>query len=249
MSESLYLSRIHLPARSRDTQRLLADCHAMHRFVMRQVPEAATETARAELGVLYRVENAEGGQSIAVMLQSAAEPRWAFELPGVRAEGPRPLDTFLDGIADGRRYRFRLRANPTRRVSARATRETDIENGRIQLERPESRGKRVAIRGEDQRMAWLERKALAAGFQLVTGEVRGGVDPASESRATFTGTRLDLGQPLRDRAARLTLETCLFEGLLDVADSAKLAAAVREGVGGGKAFGCGLLSLAPAAAP
>ena len=249
MADPIYLSRIHLPARSRGTQRLLADCHAMHRFVMSGFPQSSTAEARAELGVLFRVESTAGGQAIAVLVQSVAAPTWVFEDPAVRVEGPRELDSFLGAVANGRRYRFRLQANPTRRVAARATRETDPEHGREWFEKEHSVGRRVAIRGDEQRMAWLERKAADSGFKLVAGEVRGGLDAESETHRDFIRTRVDLGQPLRDRAARLTFETCVFEGLLEVTDAARLVGAVKDGIGSGKAFGNGLLSLAPVQSP
>ena len=44
---------------------------------------------------------------------------------------------------------------------------------------------------------------------------------------------------------RIAIETCTFEGVLDVTHPAALREAIVAGVGPGKAFGCGLLSLAP----
>ena len=43
----------------------------------------------------------------------------------------------------------------------------------------------------------------------------------------------------------MTIEAVRFEGTLIVNDPTVLVSAVRSGIGPGKAFGCGLLSLAP----
>jgi CRISPR system Cascade subunit CasE len=52
------------------------------------------------------------------------------------------------------------------------------------------------------------------------------------------------------RSAEETHPLCLlavrFDGLLQVADPARLQAALRQGIGSGKGLGFGLLSLAPA---
>jgi CRISPR system Cascade subunit CasE len=52
---------------------------------------------------------------------------------------------------------------------------------------------------------------------------------------------------LRGRTANrlVTLAGVLFEGLLEVTDPDNLRLAIREGIGPGKAIGCGLLSVAP----
>ena len=51
---------------------------------------------------------------------------------------------------------------------------------------------------------------------------------------------------VQDRDPRLELQSALYEGLLSVRDPQALIAALTAGIGSGKAFGFGLLSLAPA---
>ena len=46
--------------------------------------------------------------------------------------------------------------------------------------------------------------------------------------------------------SRLTFEGVTFEGVLEVTDPERFAATVRSGIGPAKAYGYGLLSLAPA---
>ena len=64
-----------------------------------------------------------------------------------------------------------------------------------------------------------------------------------------TGREEDPAGRLVSRDRRLTFATALFEGELKVTDAARLRDAFAAGIGPGKAFGCGLLSLAPVRSP
>src|ERR1017187_7392497 len=81
MSDQIYLSRLMPNLRSREAQRDLADCMAMHRTLMSAFPDnlSANAAARAEAQLLYRVEETAGG-AIAVLAQSALPPNWG-QLP------------------------------------------------------------------------------------------------------------------------------------------------------------------------
>ena len=248
----LYLSRLTLLLRNRDTQRLLGDCHAMHRLVMSGFPDVPEEAARNALGVLYRVEPRPSRPDVQVLVQSRAAPRWAFESRAIRAEGPQAVDAFLADIEPGRRYRFRLHANPTRRVHPRAAEGKDLRDDvrqRDWSEQPGAVRKRVAVRDDEARLAWLARKGESGGFVLAAAKVAPGLDSQPEAYEGFRAARseprgMTFGRQHRgDR--RIAIETCTFEGVLDVTDPAALREAIAAGVGPGKAFGCGLLSLAP----
>lgn len=77
--------------------------------------------------MLFRVE-ATTTSSVPVLVQSLDRPRWAFPEDGtvVRIDGPKPLDAIEAAIASGSRFRFRLRANPTRRIHQRALQGADL---------------------------------------------------------------------------------------------------------------------------
>jgi CRISPR system Cascade subunit CasE len=241
----MYLSRIVLSARSLDARAWLGDCYKLHRQVMSGFPEAQAASARAEFGVLFRVEPMTTPPYVPVLVQSRVEPKWQFETDAVvRVEGPKPLSALLDGICAGRRYRFRLRANPTRRVHARATLDADPAKGRMRPEKTEAEGKRVELTREADQVAWLERQARRAGFGIVS--VRRLPDwpdakPDLPSLVTAPASRTR-GER---HGARLTLASVVFEGALEVTDPEAFRTAVQSGVGPGKAFGCGLLSVAP----
>jgi CRISPR system Cascade subunit CasE len=245
---TMYLSRLTLNPRHRDTRRWLGDCHALHRAIMGAFPQAASEQARQELGILYRVEQARG--EIRILVQSAVEPVWAFETPAVQEiAGPAPLDALETLLVPGARFRFRLTANPTRRVHQRATMSEDREHGRNWVEETKWVGKRVPLRREEDRLAWLARQGERCGFRLLESRLEPiGRDVAlarADIDAKLQGDHPDIfDDPERDKK-KIRIETARFEGVLEVTDAELLRAALQNGIGPGKAFGCGLLSLAP----
>ncbi|SCG38569.1 type I-E CRISPR-associated protein Cas6/Cse3/CasE [Micromonospora coxensis] len=86
-------------------------------------------------------------------------------------------------------------------------------------------GKVVALSGE-QAEQWWQRKADAHGLGL--RQLRAQPQPAARGRAV----------PVRHAIT-------LFEGQAVIADADQVRAAVLAGIGRGRSFGCGLLSLAP----
>ncbi|EIK54344.1 MAG: type I-E CRISPR-associated protein Cas6/Cse3/CasE [Pseudomonadaceae bacterium] len=87
-------------------------------------------------------------------------------------------------------------------------------------------GKRQGLVSEEAQLAWLTRQGERLGFSV--------------EAALVTGSEL-----LRSRKqdSRISVLKICFEGRLRVRNSTALAAALRAGIGPGKAFGCGLLSL------
>jgi len=83
---------------------------------------------------------------------------------------------------------------------------------------------------------WLTRKAESGGFAVDTGKVR--IHPAKKE--TFVKKE--------ESADRLlgVIQGVDFRGTLEVRDREKFIAAFRTGIGPAKAFGYGLLALAPA---
>ena len=91
-------------------------------------------------------------------------------------------------------------------------------------------GKRRGLMAEADQLAWLARQGEQHGFSAETVLVTG--------QDMLEGRKAD---------TRLSLLQVRFEGVLRVTDPVRLSQAVQAGIGPGKAFGCGLLSLAPCA--
>lgn len=220
----MHLTRIFFAPGSKVVQRALRDSHAAHRLVMSAFPDGAGDEPRARLGVLYRIDVDEEGGTVACLVQSSVLPSmFTGELldarAGADAWSSTPLEAFLHRtVVNGRELRFRLRANPTRAILTKS-----LPDGRKQ------NGKRVPVRGDEARAAWLERSFGQNGMGLVAVLTR----PEPVLRGTREG-------------ARVTHEGCSFEGVLRVDDAERAIRAIGAGIGRGKAYGFGLLSVAAA---
>jgi CRISPR system Cascade subunit CasE len=91
------------------------------------------------------------------------------------------------------------------------------------------RGPRRAITSDEERLAWLGRQLGRAGARVVSA-----------------GTRPLPPVILRHGGKAVSLPSVRFDGLVEVADPAAFQAALVDGIGAGKAYGMGLLTIAPA---
>jgi CRISPR system Cascade subunit CasE len=212
-----------------------------------------------EQGFLFRIDPGRGG-AVAVLVQSGAAPDWdyAFHNAGYLLAAPPQVRSLDPCLTVGERFRFRLLANPTRkktenRADARKGKRLPVEqfareaceskNGAC----PSDAAARLACREKNgicPRMdvarvfyQWLDQKcqrpgmnSQPTGFCLVENSVS--IEPGY---VHFNKERDGRGKLLR--SAR-------YEGLLRVVDPAQLKETLAQGIGPGKAFGFGLLSLA-----
>ena len=236
MSSPIYLSRPVPNIRSREARHDLADCVGMHRTLMNAFPDGLSSNgdARREAGLLYRVEATADG-TIALLVQSALPPEWAHLPPSWLHPASEPqvkeIGESLGRIDSGSVLRFKLVANPTRKIGTKTG-----ADGR------KNNGKRVELRGEEEWLTWLERKAGQSGFRLKAGRASAHVPDVRSGRdLRATG----FGKWTEGSSSRLTFCGVAFEGRLEVVDTALFHAGLQAGIGSGKAYGYGLLSLAP----
>lgn len=90
-------------------------------------------------------------------------------------------------------------------------------------------GKRYGLTREDEQLAWIARQGERHGFSVL--DCVRSADERLTVRQGRTGNRI-------------TLHTCLFEGILQVGVTETLRQGMLNGFGHGKAFGLGMLSLA-----
>lgn len=246
----IYLSRLLLNPRSRAVRSDLADCHQLHRTILSAFPEtpAGAAGAREHLGVLYRVETASRDGGIRLLVQSRIAPKWsglsADYLRDTAGDGENPackrVDERYARLSNGMSLLFRLRANPTKRVSRRSENEHDGERWH---------GRRVELRKEEEKLEWLNRKGEQGGFRPLAVRTNPDVaDVRATPGANVTGRRParppdQAGQPV----GRLTFGSVLFEGRLQITDADQFRQTLGAGIGSGKAYGFGLLSIMPVA--
>ena len=222
----MYLSRLRLAVRSREALRDVGDCQQMHRTLMSAFPDVEVESARQEHAVLYRLDLSPDGAPV-VLVQSRVAPRWESLPTGYASSAETvSLDPLLDRMEPGSTALFRLLANPTRKIDTKSGPDGVRRNGR-----------RVDLRTDDERLAWLERKAALAGAEL--RRASGALDARVAGEQRVVGYR-GASRP----RSRVTLAGVLFEGTVRIVDPARLRQAVGAGIGSGKAYGFGLLSLA-----
>ena len=241
----MHYSRLLLNPRSSQARRDLADNHEMHRTVMSAFPELQLSDSselrrRTESNsgsILWRVDHDRRRGIVMLIVQSESPPDWGPLLqryPGYVSSPPEselpPVSTMerdLSFVAS-QRLSFRLRANPTRKVRSEGRRN----------------GQRLGLTTSDEQLAWLQRKANdernPAGFQLVKLVLV--PDPAPRRRPMPIGVNDEGGTTTATR--QLTHVSALFEGILQVTDPEQFQRTLRSGIGGAKAFGFGLLSVA-----
>lgn len=224
----MHLSLLRLNPASAAVQRDLRDVQALHRRVMSAFPDVLDPEveARAYFGVLYRLELNRNTRQILLYVQSRIEPDWV-QLPsgylrpadGLDNPAVKRVDEVYARIQAGRVLRFRLRANPTRKIDTKSGPDGARRNGR-----------RVPVRGVEEQIAWLARKAEACGFELLHAVIA-----ASGSE-----------ELVRSYETGKTFQGVLFEGHLKVKDPIRFQETLAAGIGPGKAYGFGLLSVGPA---
>lgn len=248
----IFLSRLILNPRSRDVRRDLGDCHALHCTILKAFPPVNGETeakAREQFGVLYRLDIDQRKGRAVLLAQSLVEPDWSslpadYFLKSEDEANPvcKSVSESYGHLREGMRLMFRLRANPTRKIDTKTK-----EDGRRR------HGKRVDIRGEEAQLEWLRRKITVAGCRLAAAQIRPDVSnvlTAPEGRMLGwrrQGSSGQAGTKTLDASTqkrRLTFGSVLFEGELEVTDADTLRATLINGIGTGKAYGFGLLSIA-----
>lgn len=199
---TLYLSKLEPDLRSKKARRDLMNAYELHRTLARGAAEG-------ERRMLWRVD---GGKHPYMLVQTLDQPDWSYlleQVPPSYLRRPPQVKPVSLTFATGQRLRFRLRANPTVKRTVGDAK------------------KRLALRTEDEQLAWLHRKAGAGGFEVL--EVAVQVTEWLEFP--------------RD-GKRVSINAVDFDGHVAVVDPEAFELALQTGIGSAKGFGMGLLSLA-----
>jgi len=202
----MYLTRLMLN-RSRAAVLWVANPYRVHQRLMMGCDE--------DPRLLFRIEETERG--VQILAQSTRAPDWqkAFGDFPVLLHPPEEK-AFDPRLLEGARYRFRLLANPTVKVT-------------VEKEGEESRKTRRGLIKEKDQLEWIKRKLEAAGAEVLgCMTVPRGLQHSHKGGNEGSQTHLAV----------------LFEGVLAVQDAMKLKTALQDGIGSAKGYGFGLLSLA-----
>ncbi|PRW62071.1 type I-E CRISPR-associated protein Cas6/Cse3/CasE [Actinopolyspora mortivallis] len=219
----MFLTKMPLNPRRRAARKLLGSPQAMHAAVQAGFADPGpTEEGR----VLWRLDTY-GQHRVVLYTASPGKPDFTHIVeqvgwPTTEAWQTREYDELLDSLRPGQHWQFRLTANPVH--SAR--REEWTETKPLP---------HVTVEQQEQ---WLLDRIPRLGFQLVTTGSDG--EEVPDLAVVERGTRR-----FERNGSRVTLSTATFEGQLEVTEPAALRHALTFGIGRAKAYGCGLLTLAP----
>ncbi|MFD7896314.1 type I-E CRISPR-associated protein Cas6/Cse3/CasE [Streptomyces sp. NPDC059743] len=260
-----YLSRIRINPLRAQSRRLLSNPRAMHGAVMGGLPGTA-DTER----VLWRLDT-DNPHRPHLFVLTRSKPDWTHVIeqagwPDADGEhaAVRDYTPLLGQIAAGREFAFRLTASPVQNTptphtptptqSTRLTANTD--NKRV-------RGFRLGHRTAAAQLDWFLTRTQRWGFDIpasrtdppAPGLAQPRLDTPPESTAPPTDTHPPREVRITDRqrhsftkngqGPRVTFQSATFEGRLRVTDPAAFTARLLDGIGPSKAYGCGLLTLAP----
>lgn len=221
-----WFSSILINPQKREGRKLLGNRQLMHRAVLQAFPPGSLDNAGQR--VLWRLDH--DGLRYTLYLVSPIEPDLTHiaEQAGWVSQiwNSISYDGFLDRIMTGQEWGFRLQANPVKRQSTP----------------PGTRGKALPHVTPKQQVAWLTDRVDKLGFAIKeSNEALGGLLVDVTHREDLRFNRKD---PNRGGSnAQITLRKAQFDGVLEVTDAALLKRTLVDGIGRGKAYGCGLMTL------
>ncbi|MBI4851270.1 MAG: type I-E CRISPR-associated protein Cas6/Cse3/CasE [Acidobacteria bacterium] len=237
----MYLSRLILNPRSRQVQKDLSDCQYLHCTILRafpQIDKTPNLGARAQFGLLYRLEINNHTGEVVILVQSHTIPNWealpkGYLAENLEAQNPacKPVAEVFKQLKTGMRLVFRLRANPTRKIETKS-----------KASGQKSNGKRIELQKESEQIDWLKRKAKIGGFRLLSLKSETNLfNLDSQPIAKDIGWRGN-----NNELQKLTFGAVLFQGVLEITNTEVFQQTLCNGIGSGKSYGFGLLSIASA---
>ncbi|MEU0688440.1 type I-E CRISPR-associated protein Cas6/Cse3/CasE [Streptomyces uncialis] len=262
-----YLSRIRINPLRAESRKLLSSPRAMHGAVLGGVPGGPGDGGR----VLWRLD-ADDAHRPHLFVLTASRPDWTHVIeqagwPGADGEhaAVRDYAPLLKQIAPGREFSFRLTASPVQNTaSPKAPTPTQAARLAVATGDERVRGFRLGHRTATAQLRWFLKRTEGWGFDVPlsrTDPPAPGLDeglppngpdappvdtddpgPAREVRIT---ARHRHAFKKNGKGAAVTFHSVTFEGRLRVTDSEAFTSRLLGGIGPSKAYGCGLLTLAP----
>ncbi|MCK8679404.1 type I-E CRISPR-associated protein Cas6/Cse3/CasE [Streptomyces lichenis] len=267
----MFLTRFRINTGRPGARRLLASPQAMHAAVMSSFPALLPTdappgpqdprvlwrldlTTRAEVH-LYVVSPAR--PDLTHLVEQAGWPAAAAADPTTPGWQTKDYDPLLARLSTGDRWAFRLTANPIhyiRRKDGEPTKRTAHLTPHHQmgwlLDRQDRCGFRILQKPADRRL--LPEGTTHRGhphhgdrYELTVTDKQN----LSFTKAPTDGGTATPSNPPNPRQGRtprpVTLVTATFDGRLEITDPEALRRTLTQGLGRARAYGCGLLTLAP----
>lgn len=235
----MYLTRFRFNTARLSARRLLSSPQAMHAAVMSAFPDVCSGVGGGPR-VLWRVDHNRANSEVLLYIVSPARPDLTHLVeqagwPVAAPEGweTRPYAPFLSRLTAGTRWNFRLTANPVHHIRRKSGEPI----------------KRTAHLTPRYQVRWLLDRQERAGFRILERTEQEPRLPREDNYEVMVHSRRRMAFSKMDRATGekhpVTLVAATFDGRLEVTDPDTLRHTLTAGLGKGKAYGCGLLTLAP----
>lgn len=216
-----YLSRVELNPRKRGTRQLLRSPQAIHAAVESAFPPSTTDPGARNL---WRLDVSGTRHWLFVVSPRYPDFTHLIEQAGWVTGETQPwvtkrYDPFLRQLEPGQTWAFRFAGNPVRQGKASS-----------------GESKKYGHVTAQQQLEWFTSRAASHGFSLPK-------DPEGNDAVELV-SRSDLRFRKKGGAAPVSIRMAVYEGVLEVQERELLRAALVQGIGRAKAYGCGLLTLA-----
>lgn len=242
----MYLSRAYLNTENSQVIHDLGDIYELHIMVSSLFPTIKTKKSfRKEYNVLYRIDANKDQEAPFLLIQSKIVPEWdqLLEKFPLYFKGPpesKEMSSFLDQLKERQQCIFRLKANPVKRPPPK------------KYGKGEYRGNtnRIPIQKEGALTNWLKRKGISGGFhpvEIKTAREDNIYDiiiikfPPSQIKTPFRYRKITG----KKKTHNIVFYSVLFEGRLKITKLNEFKKTLISGIGPGKAFGFGMLSIYP----
>lgn len=220
----MFLTRFQINPARRGARKLLSSPQAIHAAI-RAAFAAPDDYERTGTRTLWRLDTT-AAATIHLYIVSPGRPDLTHLVeqagwPTTQAWVTRDYDALLGSLRPGQHWAFRLTANPT-------------HSGRKTADAKDTQ--RFGYLREEEQVEWLASQAPRRGFALATQQ---------DGQPNLRLHRRQV-QSFKRGMDAVTLTTVTYDGILQVTDAEVFRRALTSGIGHAKAYGCGLLTLAPA---
>ncbi len=249
----MYLSSLEIDSKSNKAANWITNPYKIHQRLWLGFEKQKSEASIPEF--LFRIEEdfkQAGEPKPRILVLSNIYPAWddAFNGEEFLKSKPQILNLNLDNfIEEERSFRFSLKVNPTKKIKDHKSffkkeiegikEEEEIKkkleslsNSLTKDQWEQIKSKRVGIYKENEQVDWLKRKGKQSGFQILNLQFDKGEKKSAQKKTD--------GRIIHD----IDLFSVTFSGILRVTNKDEFKKAYCNGIGSGKAFGCGMLLLA-----
>ncbi|WP_433464099.1 type I-E CRISPR-associated protein Cas6/Cse3/CasE [Spirillospora sp. CA-128828] len=227
----MYLSRFRINTGRVGARKLLASPQTMHAAVMTSFAEAPAPDGPR---VLWRLDRNSGADThlcivspmrpdLTHLVEQAGWPttaRWeTFDYA-----------PFLKRLTKGDTWSFRLTANPVHNIRRKTGEPTKV----------------TAHIGPTHQLGWLLKQEDKAGFKVAEKPPEKQLAPGRDTHDLLIHGHRQFGFTRKGNSGQVTLVAVTFDGRLEITDTDAFRATLTHGLGRAKAYGCGLMTLAPA---